>query len=452
MNTLQKIGASLLGIKAYYAPGVTMMLGGSFSWNFKGKNGQLSAGYKNKIVYATVNVLVRKLIEAPIIVSKVKSQKDVQRLKNFNFRGGNEAGKYNATQLKALDEIEDHELIDLLNKPNDYQTGIEMREAFWFNYKLTGDGFLFVEKNGNKPVFIHCLPSDRVTIERHNGDWRQPVTKYKFNAWDSTLIDLPMENLMHLKKWSPLDPIQGGYSPMNAAGLTVEKNNQNDIAQGSIFVNGGTGTIISSETVIEGGKAHFKLDKTQVESIKKTIREDWTGSSNNGKFHVTNGTVKVDKIGDTLVDMNAIAADDQDAVRIAASWGVNSILIGDKTGGSENNVKVAEKQLVTNVVVSDLRKFDEKFREFSKTWYKGERLYIAHDLTEFSELAPDLKLMKEVYGDAWYLTGNEKRKLFNMDEVTDPNMGKFIVPSGFTPLDTLFSTEFDNLDPAADNL
>lgn len=443
MNKIQKLGASLLGLKAYYAPGITMMMGGLFNWSYKGKSKQLTKGYENKIVYAVVNVLVRKLIESPIIVSKVKSQKDLIKLKSYNFSYGNETGKYNVTQVKALDELMDHSLIDLLNNPNEYQTGIEMLESFWFNYALSGDGFIFAEKNGDRPVFLHALPTDRVTLERQGNDWRKPITSIKFNAWDGTIIPLPMEDVMHMKKWSPYDPLQGGFSPLQASGSTVAKNDENDIAQGAVFKNGGSGTIISSDIIVQEGETYSKLSVEQVDKLQKTVETRWAGAHNNGSMHVTNGAVKVDKFGDTLVDMNAIAADDQDAVRIAATWGVNSILIGDKSGGTENNVKEAYKTLVTNVIVSELRKFDQKFKQFAKGWYKGERLDISHDLTEFSELAPDLVLMKTVYGDAWYLTGDEKRKIFNMEESNDPNMKRYLVPSGMMFLDDLASTEFD---------
>lgn len=437
------MGASLLGIKAYYAPGITMMLGGSFSWNFKAKQGQLSVGYQNKIVYAVVNVLVRKLLEVPIIVSKVKSQKDLAKVKSYNFANGNDTGQFNVRFVKALEELEEHPLIDKLNNPNEYQTGIELRESFWFNYQLSGDGYLFVEKNGNIPVFIHCLPSDRVTPRREGKDWRKPITGYKFSAWDGTIIDLPIDDVMHMHKWSPSDPLQGGYSPLQSVGGNVARNDANDIATGAALKNGGTGTIISSDIHVENGKTYSKLSTDQVKKINETVQRNWVGVENNGKFHVTNGMIKVDKLGDTLNDLNSIKADDQDAVRIAAGWGMSSILIGDMTGGTDANVAGAYKALVTNVVVPELRKFDAKFKEFSKGWYKGERLDASHDLTEFSELAPDLTLMKAVYGDAWYLTGNEKRKIFNMDESTDKNLDRFIIASGQMFLDDLASSTED---------
>lgn len=425
-------------------PGVSMLLGGVFNWKFNGKTKQLTVGYQNKIVYAVVNVLVRKTIEPPVIVSKIISEKNLHRLKGFVFGNHNQDGKYNVLQVKALDELDEHPLIDLLDEPNNYQTGIELRESFWYNYYLTGDGFLFVEKNDGKPVFIHCLPSDRVSLYREGNDWRMPVTRLVFNAWDGTNIPIPLEDVMHMARWSPLDPLQGGFSPLQSVGSAVAKNDENDLMQGQMYKNGGTGTIFSSDTLVQDGKSYSKLSVEQVNKIQKTIDIDYAGVKNAGKMHVTNGYVSVQKYGDTLVDLNAINADNQDAVRISAAWGVSPVLIGDMTGGTENNVKAAYKSLVTNTVIPELRKFDKKFKKFMSKWYKGERIDVSHDLTEFSELAPDLELMKKVYGDAWQVTGNEFRKIINLDVSDNPNMDKFLVPMGLTDLDSLMVDDFYN--------
>lgn len=453
MNVLQKIAAKMLGIntKSALYPNLAFINQGIFSWGFGSKNSQLTKGYENKIIYAVVNVLTKKLIETPILVSKVKSEKYASRIKSYNFSNGNESGKYNAYQAKALDELDDHDLITLLENPNEYQTGIELRESFWMNYNLTGDGYIFVERVGDgmaragKPVFLHVLNSDKVTAYREGNDWRSPISYYTYSAWNGAQITIDPKDLMHMTKWSPLDPILGGFSPQVPAGSTIEKNNLNTIAQGSAFKNGGTGVIISSDTIVQDGTAYAKLTAEQVASIKETVSRDWAGAHNAMKMHVTNGHVKIDKIGDTLVDLNAINANREDVQFICAVYGVSPILLGDLTGGTENNVAAAYKSLVTNVVVPELRKFDEKFRKFIKDWYKGEKLFVCHDLTEFAELAPDLKLMKEVFG-APILSIDETRKIFNYDEMPNKLGGTFLVPPGLQPLETVIEPPFD-IDP-----
>lgn len=449
MNKFQKWGAELLGIKNMMLPGVTMLLNGGFSWGFRTKTSQLSEGYRNKIVYAVVNVLVRKLVEVPIIVSKVKSKKDLSRAKTYTFNKGNHDGKFHSYMAKALEELDDHELIDLLNEPNGYQSGIELREAFWFNYELSGDGYLFAEtgkiegtRKFGKPIYLHVLNADRVVPYRSTGDWRTPIEYYTYSAWNGQQIVIYPNQLMHMTKWSPLDPILGGLSPQEPLGSTIEKNNLNSIAQGAAFKNGSTGTIIGSDSIVVDGKQYYKLAESQVNSIKETVQRDWQGAGNNLKTHVTNGHVTVQKLGDTLVDLNAINANKEDVQFIAAGYGMSAILVGDMSGGTDSNVEKAYKALVTNVVVPELRKFDMKFKHFMKNWYAGEKIDASHDLTEFTELAPDLKLMKEVYG-APTLSEDERRKIFNMDEM--PNgLGKaYLVPSGLQPLETILEPELE---------
>lgn len=449
---LQKIGSAWDYAKKHQSMwGWAMSLGSPSLYSFNSKSSQLSEGYRNKIVYACVNVLVRKLLEPPMIVSKVKSEKALRKMHSYQFSRENQHGEYNVRQAKALDELEEHALIDLLESPNDYQTTIDLKENFWFNYELTGDGYLFAEKNESgrregQPVFIHSLNADRVTPFRGSNDWRVPIEYYLFTAWDGTHITIYPQDLMHMTKWSPLDPLQGGYSPQRSLSLSIAKNNEGDIASASAFRNGGTGTILSSDVIVHEGNTYKKLSTEQVEKIRQTVDHDMKGSHNNGNIVVTNGMVQVQKYGDTLVDMGIITSNTADKEDICAAWGVNPILIGSRDGGTENNVKAAYKALVTNVCVFELRKFDKHFKKFMKDWYKGEKLDCSHDLTEYSELAPDLEIMKKVYGDSWQVTGNEFRKIINLDKSEDPIMEMFLIPQSLVPSQQLLEEPVDDME------
>lgn len=452
---LQKVGNAWgMAKKSANSLGWAMHFGSPSLFSFNSKASQLSEGYRNKIVYATVNVLVRKLLEPPLIVSKVKSEKSLRRLKTHSLSKGNETGGYNIKQAKALDELEEHALIDLLQNPNDYQTEMDLKESFWFNYELAGDGYLFAERNDGgrrdgEPVFLHSLNADRVTPYRGSSDWRTPIEYYTFSAWNGEQITIYPQDLMHMTKWSPFDPILGGYSPQRSLSLSIAKNNEGDIASASAFKNGGTGTILSSDVLVHEGEAYQKLSVEQVASIKETVHRDMKGAHNNGNIVVTNGMVHVQKYGDTLVDMGIISSNSADKEDICAAWGVDSILIGAKDGGTENNVKAAYKALVTNVCVFELRKFDQKFKQFSKDWYKGEKIDCSHDLTEYSELAPDLEIMKKVYGESHQVTGNEYRKIINLDRSEDPIMDMFLIPQNLVPSSQLLEVQPDDIDENA---
>lgn len=423
--------------------------GNIFSWAWGGnKNKQLVQGYRNKIVYSVVNIVVGKLIEVPQIVSQVKPDKQKaarkwlakSRYSDYEVQ----TGLCKMLQVKAIDELESHSLIDLLEKPNDYQTGIELRKAFWFNNKLAGDGYLWAERavegrRAGQPIALHSLPADRVYIFKNLTDWRQPVLYYRFTTWTGQVISIPPEEIMHMARWSPLDPQLGGYSPQNAGAKTISISEANMEAQGAAYRNGSTGIIISSDTGTKGnGQPYHKLAPDQISAIKDTLAVDYKGTLNHKQTSVVNGKVEVNKLGDTLADLQMIEADHASWRDICALYNVSPILLGDTSASTESNVKAAYKALVTNSTIPDLREFDLKFKIFSKDWY-GEDIIAPHDITEFTEMAPDLKLMKEVYGDANFLTQNEKRKIFNMDEDTaTEGMDTYLVASGLMPFEQLF--------------
>lgn len=449
---LQGIAKAALGITSPYVPGSEVyVLGNIYKYLYGTKARQMEA-YDNKIVYAYVNVLVRKFIEAPVLVWKVKSEPDNRKVKNFSFKGmANDAGRFNLLQLKALEELESHPLIELLDSPNKFHTGIELREHFWFNYNLTGDGFIWSEKLNDGPrsgkiMGLYSLQADKVMIVKNQVDFREPVLYYLYSDWNGVQHRIAPENMFHLAKWSTKDPILGGYSPIMAGAKTISKNEANQLMQGSMYSNGGPGLILSSDTGEEGQDRtpYDKWTSDQIKSMQDSIQKDYSGAHNAGRIHMTNGLVKVQKLGESMIDMNAIEADKSDWQALGAVFGVSPIIVGDMSGGTENNVKAAYKALVTNVIVSELRKFDAKFAKWSKDWFKGEKIEARHDLTEFTELAPDLKLMKEVYGDVEWLTENEKRKLFNFDEdKSTKGMSTYWRSTSKVPIEDLMSLDMD---------
>lgn len=435
------------GLGSSLRSGWALLREAAFTWMGGNKRIQVTEGYANKIVYAAVNILVPKLIEAPMITYKVVNERYLKRYLKSNYADDFSSGKNQLLQQKALEEVESHPIMELLKKPNSYQTFIEMMEAFWAYYELVGDGFIWSEKPGigrraNQPIALHVLNSDRVKIVKSN-NFRKPIEKYLFTTFTGEIIEIMPEDILHLQKWSPLDPSLGGYSPQNAAAKTISKSEMNQIAQGKAFQNGGTGLIISSDVGMDKGQAFDKLTSDQVDKIKETITSDWAGASNNQKIHVTNGYVSVQKLGDTLADLKLVEAAKEDWKDIFTMYGISTVLSPSDDASTESNVKQAYKTLVTNNIVPKLRKFDEKFNAFIKGWYEQE-IVILHDLTEYSELAPDLELMKKVYGDAWYITPNEKRRIFNYDYDTENEfMNQYFIPTGLMPVNQLLEPNLD---------
>jgi phage portal protein BeeE len=403
--------------------------GGFFSWlGWKG-----ITYYNNKIVYAGLNMLVKKLTEPEILINKVRPSKQNKISKYYSRSISNEQRAF--VKAQTFDELDSHELLDLLERPNPYQTGIELREQFWFNYQY-GDGFIIAindnpdspgaESRRFKPNMLLAINRNRVDVVRSEERFR-PIAYYRITLFNGEQIVLFPDQVFHLQKWNPETPLWGaGFTYSSAA--TIEENYQNTIARGAAYRNGGRGTLFSSDTGGNSDDTKFsKMTADQMSSLKSTVENDMAGAENNRRMFFTNGFVSVQNYGDTLAEMEMIDADKSNWKDIYAVLGIPVSLTPTGDGLTDKNQEAGYKGLVTNTIIPDLRKFDLKFKQFVSIWYPD--IIPVHDLTAFSELMPDYKLLSEIYGKP-KLTVDENRALFQYDNLDDADQGKTILVDG----------------------
>jgi len=435
--------------KAYPNLGASLPLvfGKKFNLSISG-----TEAYHNKIFYAGSNILVNKLTEPPIMFSKNKSKANKALLGDFyNKSISNE--KRVALKALNLEEVENHPLNALFDNPNAYQSGIEMMQDFWHQYTL-GDGYLFFEPIGdlsrNKlPQYVHSLSRSRVEPIQSTDNYDN-ISHYVFTAWNGTSIRIEKEYMLHLKHWNPNIASLKGLGADEVGSLDINLSKQNNIAQGAAFVNGGRGTLFSSDVHVDAnGDVTEKMTAPQMEAVRDRHRQTFEGAENNRKQYWTNGFVNVQNFGDTLAEMELIQAEDASWKNIFTILGVPWALSPAASSVSENSIIVGFKSLVTNTAIPELRKFDQKLNKVIQQWWPD--IVACHDLTEYSELAPDLKLMKEVYGQP-LLRVDEQRSVFGWDAIGGEEGSAILVASGLMKLGDVLGGEFEGLDPSAEQL
>lgn len=441
---LSPVVKSLSNAFPAYGAGISMMSEGRFI--MFGLTDM--AAYNNKIFYTAQNIIVRKFIEAPIIFSKKKEGQGKRLSKYYSKSITNE--RRALIKAQALTEVEDHELNVLFDKGNSYQSGIEVMEDFWHNYGF-GDGFLFFEdKSGglsrmSKPKAIHSLLRDRVEIVPSN-DRFDPVLEYKYTCWNGQIIAIPKTHILHLKHWNPNIAQLKGLGVDRVAQIDISLNNSNNLAQGAAFENGGRGTLFSSEVeVTSDGKKIGKASVEEMKLLKETIDRDMAGARNNRRMKFTTAHVNVTPYGDTLAEMELNKAEENNWRNIFAIHGIPWALSPVSSDAAENSIKIGFKTLVTNLIISEERKFDQKLTQTVQQWWPD--IIAAHDITEYSELAPDLELMSKVFNrqDGPLLSEDERRSIYSYDEIGGEVGGMYLVPTGLIQAKDLASTEFDDM-------
>jgi hypothetical protein len=121
-------------------------------------------------------------------------------------------------------------------------------------------------------------------------------------------------------------------------------------------------------------------------------------------------------------------------------WGLDPILLG-RGAGTYTNAPDARKALVVDVVIPYLNNFEQKLMNWLVPAFNkadNAKYVIDFDTTVYSELQPDLELMKNVYGTP-ALTENERRALFSFDELPGEEGQAILVDSGKTLLSDIIT-------------
>ena len=426
----KNVAKSLLGIAPNFTVGLNYAMDRAFIWNTSGYD-----AYDNKIFYTGANIIVRKMIEAPITFNRKKKSAKKSLDKFYSKSIANP--ERNTIKDDILEQLYDHELEGLIDT--------ETMQDFWHRYNF-GAGLLWFETlNGeysrnNKPVKVWSLDPRRVNPVTNNGRFDN-ISHYDYTALNGETIRLEKTHIVYLKHWNPNLEALKGYGVDIVCAKDIALNNAGNEAEGSAFVNGGRGTLFSSKAeVTSEGAVVTKMTAQQMSSLKETMLKDMEGARNNRRMKYTNGEVVVTPYGDTLAEMEINKSEGSRWKNIFAIMGIPKELSPETFSSSENSVDAAYKALVTNLVVSELRKFDKLLTKTIQNFWTD--IIAVSDLTEFSELAPDLKLMKEIYGTP-SISEDERRRVFGYDEIGGA-MGKAIlVPMGLQRLEDVILDPFD---------
>lgn len=107
------------------------------------------------------------------------------------------------------EEVKDNPILDLLNRPNNRQTKKEFWKLSIAYYLLAGEAFWYLERNettGIPTAKVNMRP-DFVEI-LFNAD-KSEIIGYKFQQANGQVLNIPAENVLHIKNIDPTNPARG---------------------------------------------------------------------------------------------------------------------------------------------------------------------------------------------------------------------------------------------------
>jgi len=102
---------------------------------------------------------------------------------------------------EVIVEAKDHEVLDLLNKPNKFMTGFELFKGISIDLDLLGNSYILkIKSERGKVVELWPLRPDWVEIV---SDEKELIKGYKYRVPGGEAQEYPFDEIIHIKEINP---------------------------------------------------------------------------------------------------------------------------------------------------------------------------------------------------------------------------------------------------------
>lgn len=389
--------------------GTSFFLGmGVSGVNAKSARDYADEGYsRNPIVYACVKKIATALGTAEIELYKKVGEK--------------------------REEVKEHELLDLLKRPNPYQSWSVFAESAAAWYKIAGDVYILrlpyrMGGSTTLPNELWLLDPSTMTPKYSGGS----VVGYEQDLGGKKEY-FPVDALtgqcdvLHIKDFNPLNPAVG-MTGIASAAAAVDSHNAAQLWNKRLLDNNAcpSGALKTKE-----GEA---LSDQQYTRLREEIDRKYSGPNGAGRPMLLEGGLSWEEMGMTPRDMHFHESMLLSSRMIAGALGVPPQLVNIPGESTYSNYAEAKMALWTETVIPLLKLFIDELNNWLVPMF-GDDLYLEHDADSIPALQPLRQIMFNNAQAASFLTVNEKRGMAGFEDVEG---GDFVlVPTGQIPLDIL---------------
>ena len=409
-------------------------LGESIVWNDENDDSYISEGYrKNATIYSLINLITKAATTIPFQIYEVKNSNDYKRYKSITS-GSIDSSTINKAALlqkKALVELQDTELHELLERPNPGQSyNSFMTELISFG-KLTGNRYIYgigpdTGAKAGKFSELYVMPSQ--VMEIVSGGIMQPVQKYKVEYNGN--FEVPASEICHIKDFNPHYDGTGshlyGQSPLRAGLRSLTTNNE-AVQTGVKYLQNQTarGLLMSEEG---------DLNQVQAQQLKDKFRRQFQGSDNAGDVIITPKKLSWVNFGLNAADVSLIEQYNASIKDLCNIYNVPVQLLNNTESSTYGNMREAKKALYQNAVIPELLKIKDELNRWLAPKY-GNKLCIEFDFTVIPELQEEADKVVDQLAKAWWITPNEKRSVmsYGVDEENEV-LNDYFVPANLIPV------------------
>ena len=361
----------------------------SYKYQDLAKEGYL----KNAIVYRCVNEISKGASSVPFII-----------------------------RYKHETIVEEHPLIDLLNRPNPLQSYSEFFSSLFGYVLLSGNAYVLkVGSDTGAPRELHQLRPDRIQI-KGSGNPIPDAYEYILNGKVAASYDVDQESgfseLKHIKLWNPLDDYYG-CSPLAAAATEVDQHNLSSKHNVNLLMNGArpSGAVIFKPQDDAG--LSVNLTEGQRQQLLTDLNNRFSGAGNAGRPMLLEGDFDWKEMGLSPKDMDFLNLKHLSATDIAMCFGVPSQLVGVPDAQTYANVAEARLALYEETIIPYLRKIQSDLNEWLVPMF-SEDMELEFDIDSIPALSERRRKIYENVTSAvreGIMTRNEARERIGLEPV-----------------------------------
>lgn len=293
-------------------------------------------------------------------------------------------------------ELDNHPLIDLLNRPSPQFAGVEFFQAMYSHLLLAGNSYVLKTMVSGQPRELHILRPDRMRIKpsktRIPDAYEYVLNGKVVESWDAD-PDTGASEVKHFKTWHPQDDYYG-LSPLSAGAVDVDQHNMSAKHNYNLLLNGArpSGAVIFKPKDESG--MTVQLTEGQRQQLMSDLDLRFSGSSNAGRTMLLEGDFDFKEMGLSPKDMDFIQMKNMTARDIALVFGVPSQLVGVPDNQTYNNVSEARLALYEDTIIPLLKRVESDLNEWLVNDF-NENVNIQYDIDAIPAMAERRKKIYE---------------------------------------------------------
>lgn len=300
------------------------------------------------------------------------------------------------------EELFDHPLVMLLNRPNPAQSGATLFETVYGHLMVAGNAYLEAVCIDGSPREIFTLRPDRMRVIAGVDGW---PAAFEYSA-GARAVRFTQEGaptpILHLSLFHPLND-HYGFAPLEAAQTSLDIHNASGAWSKALLDNAAR----PSGALVYNGEGH--LSDEQFERLKSELEDGYTGARNAGRPLLLEGGLDWKTMAMSPRDMDFIEAKNQAAREIALTFGVPPMLLGIPGDNTYSNYREANRAFWRQTVLPLVRRTAQSITNWLGDAYEpGLRLDV--DADQIDALSSEREALWERVASADFLTRAEKRE------------------------------------------